>query len=62
MRSRWSVLALLFFIRGTMAVQFQSVAAIAPLLPLYLTALSLGPRAGLLPRAGGCSENPPLIG
>jgi MFS family permease len=31
MRSRWSVLALLFFIRWTMAVQFQSVAAIAPL-------------------------------
>ena len=31
MRSRWSVLALLFFIRWTMAVQFQSVAAVAPL-------------------------------
>ena len=32
MRNRWSVLAVLFFIRGTMAVQFQSVAAVAPLL------------------------------
>jgi MFS family permease len=32
MRNRWGVLALLFFIRGTMAVQFQSVAAVAPLL------------------------------
>ena len=32
MRNRWSVLAVLFFIRTTMAVQFQSVAAIAPLL------------------------------
>jgi Major Facilitator Superfamily len=32
MRNRWGVLALLFFVRGTMAVQFQSVAAVAPLL------------------------------
>ena len=32
MRNRWNVLALLFLIRGTMAVQFQSVAAVAPLL------------------------------
>jgi MFS family permease len=32
MRNRWGVLVLLFFVRGTMAVQFQSVAAIAPLL------------------------------
>src|SRR3954466_15537859 len=32
MRNRWSVLAVLFFIRTTMAVQFQSVAAVAPLL------------------------------
>jgi MFS family permease len=32
MRNRWGVLALLFFVRGTMAVQFQSVAATAPLL------------------------------
>lgn len=29
MRNRWGVLALLFFVRGTMAVQFQSVAAVA---------------------------------
>ena len=32
MGNRWSVLAVLFFIRATMAVQFQSVAAVAPLL------------------------------
>jgi MFS family permease len=32
MRSRWSILALLFAIRATMAFQFQSVAAVAPLL------------------------------
>jgi MFS family permease len=32
MRNRWSVLAVLFFVRATMAVQFQSVAAVAPLL------------------------------
>jgi len=32
MRNRWGVLALLFFVRGTMAIQFQSVAAVAPLL------------------------------
>ena len=32
MRNRWGVLAVLFFIRTTMAVQFQSVAAVAPLL------------------------------
>ncbi|MFL6819179.1 MAG: CynX/NimT family MFS transporter [Bradyrhizobium sp.] len=32
MRNRWSVLALLYFVRATMAVQFQSVAAVAPLL------------------------------
>jgi MFS family permease len=32
MRNRWGVLAVLFFIRATMAVQFQSVAAVAPLL------------------------------
>ncbi len=32
MRNRWGVLAVLFFARATMAVQFQSVAAVAPLL------------------------------
>lgn len=32
MRSRWSILALLFAIRATMAFQFQSVASVAPLL------------------------------
>lgn len=32
MRNRWSILALLFGIRATMAFQFQSVAAVAPLL------------------------------
>src|SRR5262245_35789478 len=32
MRSRWSILALLFAVRATMAFQFQSVAAVAPLL------------------------------
>lgn len=32
MRNRWGVLAVLFFIRTTLAVQFQSVAAVAPLL------------------------------
>jgi MFS family permease len=32
MRNRWAVLAVLFFVRSTMAVQFQSVAAVAPLL------------------------------
>jgi MFS family permease len=32
MRNRWGVLAVLFFVRSTMAVQFQSVAAVAPLL------------------------------
>ena len=32
MRNRWSILALLFAIRATMAFQFQSVAAVAPLL------------------------------
>jgi predicted MFS family arabinose efflux permease len=31
MRNPWGVLAVLFFIRTTMAVQFQSVAAVAPL-------------------------------
>ena len=32
MSNRWGVLAVLFFVRATMAVQFQSVAAVAPLL------------------------------
>ena len=32
MGNRWGVLAVLFFIRTTMAVQFQSVGAVAPLL------------------------------
>ncbi len=32
MRNRWSVLAVLFAVRATMAFQFQSVAAVAPLL------------------------------
>ena len=32
MRNRWGILAVLFAVRGTIAFQFQSVAAIAPLL------------------------------
>ena len=32
MRNRWAVLAVLFTVRATMAFQFQSVAAVAPLL------------------------------
>ena len=32
MSNRWGVLAVLFFVRATMAVQFQSVAAVAPIL------------------------------
>jgi MFS family permease len=32
MRSRWGILAVLFVVRATMAFQFQSVAAVAPLL------------------------------
>ena len=32
MSNRWGVLAVLFFVRATMAVQFQSIAAVAPLL------------------------------
>jgi MFS family permease len=32
MRSRWGILAVLFAVRATMAFQFQSVAAVAPLL------------------------------
>lgn len=32
MRSRWGILAILFFVRLTIAFQFQSVAAVAPLL------------------------------
>src|ERR1700761_3158499 len=32
LRNRWGVLALLFMVRLTMAFQFQSVAAVAPLL------------------------------
>jgi predicted MFS family arabinose efflux permease len=31
-RNRWAVLALLFFVRSAMALQFQSVAAVAPLM------------------------------
>jgi MFS family permease len=37
MRNRWGVLAVLFFIRTTMAVQFQSVAAVASLLKADLS-------------------------
>ena len=32
MNNRWSILAVLFVVRATMAFQFQSVAAVAPLL------------------------------
>jgi hypothetical protein len=32
MHNRWSMLALLFVVRATMAFQFQSVAAVAPIL------------------------------
>ncbi|MBR1192375.1 CynX/NimT family MFS transporter [Bradyrhizobium sp. AUGA SZCCT0160] len=32
MHNRWGILAVLFVVRGTMAFQFQSVAAVAPLL------------------------------
>src|SRR6266850_2273429 len=31
-RNRWGILAVLFAVRATMAFQFQSVAAVAPLL------------------------------
>ena len=32
MRNRWGILAVLFAVRATMAFQFQSIAAVAPLL------------------------------
>ena len=32
MAGRWSILAVLFAVRATMGLQFQSVAAVAPLL------------------------------
>jgi hypothetical protein len=32
MSNRWSILALLFAVRATMAFQFQSIAALAPLI------------------------------
>src|SRR5882757_3016703 len=32
LRNRWGILAVLFAVRATMAFQFQSVAAVAPLL------------------------------
>src|SRR5436190_22348315 len=32
LRNRWGVLAVLFAVRATMAIQFQSVGAVAPLL------------------------------
>ncbi|MCP1742779.1 hypothetical protein ABIF65_004455 [Bradyrhizobium japonicum] len=32
MRNRWGILAILFVVRLTIAFQFQSVAAVAPLL------------------------------
>jgi hypothetical protein len=32
LRNRWAILALLFAVRATMAFQFQSIAAVAPLL------------------------------
>ena len=32
LRNRWGILAVLFTVRATMAFQFQSVAAVAPLL------------------------------
>jgi len=32
LRNRWGILAILFFVRLTIAFQFQSVAAVAPLL------------------------------
>ena len=32
MHNRWGILAVLFAVRATMAFQFQSVAAVAPLL------------------------------
>ena len=42
MRNRWGVLAVLFFIRTTMAVQFQSIAAVAPFLaPISVSALQI---------------------
>ena len=41
MRNRWGVLAVLFTVRLTMAFQFQSVAAVAPLLVPQLASASL---------------------
>jgi predicted MFS family arabinose efflux permease len=32
LRNRWTILAVLFAVRATMAFQFQSIAAVAPLL------------------------------
>src|SRR3977135_3675829 len=37
-RNRWGILAVLFVVRLTMAFQFQSVAAAAPLLPPHFGA------------------------
>lgn len=37
MQNRWTVLALLFFVRTAMALQFQSIAAVAPLISEQLT-------------------------
>ena len=36
MRNRWAILAVLFAVRSTIAFQFQSVAAVAPLLTSQL--------------------------
>lgn len=49
MHSRWSILAVLFAVRATMAFQFQSVAAVAPLLrsELHLGLADIGLLIGL---------------
>ena len=61
MRNRWGVLALLFFVRGTMAVQFQSVAAVAPLLGAEFGAslADIGILVGLysVPVCGKCNPD-----
>ena len=49
MQRRWIILLVLFFARATMAFQFQSVAALSPLLidSLLLTLVDIGLLVGL---------------
>jgi len=73
LRNRWFALAVLFLIRLTMAFQFQSVAAVAPLLDQtfgvsladigWLIGLYFAPGVALRYRAGrsvnGLATSPP---